>query len=361
MLLKLKYTRFVFLISFIFTFSARAENLLNPVIDRASFFSDSERYILTDNLNQLRHQKNIYMAVLVLETLGGQTIESIAEQEFKRYGLGIKGVDNGLLLILALKERQMRFEVGYGLEGDLPDAVTKRLLDDVLRPYLRNNKATDGILKIIHILNTGNFDSISKNLSTQKTTNPWAISLTTLGLGLFFLLFLVLFKNSPDKLQSKRVEKLLGQFRPADWSTFLKKEKLYLKLQSFVFWTFIFSLTITTALPWSPVSEIVMIIGLLFIFVFGFICIGLIKLFDAQYSWIRLYQESPSSLKSVIKKELLSQGYKYSKEKDSFEQPPRSNNSAGSSSSSRSSSSSSSSSSYSSGGRSGGGGSSSSW
>lgn len=354
--MRLTYIFFSFL--FIFNIRSQAENLSNPVIDRAHFFSAADQKILAQDLSLLRQQKNIYMALLVLDSLHGQTIESVAEAEFRRYELGVKGIDNGLLLVLALKERKMRFEVGYGLEGDLPDAVTKRLLDDVLRPYLRENKATEGIRQVIQLLNSGSYEILSSPPARIKTANPWAISLTVFGLGLFFLLFLVLFKISADDSETVRIEKMLGDFRPSDWPRHQRKEKIYKRLRPIILWTFITTWVIAVSLPWLPIQEVIVIMGLIFIFVFGFVCVGSMKFFDARYSWIQLYQEVPGSLKEVVKKELLAKGYKYSKEKDSFTRPPPPSSTGNGSSSSRSSSSSSS---YSGGGRSGGGGSSSSW
>src|SRR5690606_24822557 len=54
---------------------------------------------------------------------------------------------NGLLLILAMQDRKSRFEVGYGLEGDLTDALTRRALDDVLRPYMRQGEVKTAVVK----------------------------------------------------------------------------------------------------------------------------------------------------------------------------------------------------------------------
>jgi uncharacterized protein len=65
---------------------------------------------------------------------------------FKRWGIGQKGKDNGVLLLVALKDRKARIEVGYGLEPVLPDALAGRVLDEELFPAFRKGRYADGLL-----------------------------------------------------------------------------------------------------------------------------------------------------------------------------------------------------------------------
>ncbi|HBC84993.1 MAG TPA: hypothetical protein DCZ30_06300, partial [Clostridiales bacterium] len=75
----------------------------------------------------------------------GQSLEEYATQVFREFGIGEKNKNNGLLLLLALEERKFRVEVGYGLEGALPDAKTGRIQDEYIIPYLKNNNWNEGI------------------------------------------------------------------------------------------------------------------------------------------------------------------------------------------------------------------------
>lgn len=75
----------------------------------------------------------------------GQSLEEYATRVFREFGIGDKNKNNGLLLLLALKERQFRVEVGYGLEGALPDAKTGRIQDEYIIPYLKNDNWNEGI------------------------------------------------------------------------------------------------------------------------------------------------------------------------------------------------------------------------
>lgn len=85
---------------------------------------------------RLKEATGSELAVITVRDLGGTTPEDFADRLFRRFGIGQKGKDNGLLLLLALSERAVRFEVGYGLEPVLTDAQAARLLDEHALPYL---------------------------------------------------------------------------------------------------------------------------------------------------------------------------------------------------------------------------------
>ena len=80
-----------------------------------------------------------------MPNLEGMSLEDYATKLFRNFGIGDKEKNNGLLLLLALEERQFRVEVGYGLEGILPDGKTGRFQDEYIIPYLKDNKWDEGI------------------------------------------------------------------------------------------------------------------------------------------------------------------------------------------------------------------------
>ncbi|MBU5873027.1 TPM domain-containing protein, partial [Vibrio cholerae O1] len=65
---------------------------------------------------------------------------------FRQYGLGNKTMNNGVLLVVAVKDRKIRIEVGYGLEGALPDGKVGRILDQYAIPYLKENKPDAAVI-----------------------------------------------------------------------------------------------------------------------------------------------------------------------------------------------------------------------
>jgi len=85
------------------------------------------------------------IAVLTVPGLEGEPIESFAFRVAEVWQLGQKGVDNGILLVVAPRERRARIEVGYGLEGAVPDAIAKRVLEDVMFAHFRRGDFAAGI------------------------------------------------------------------------------------------------------------------------------------------------------------------------------------------------------------------------
>lgn len=85
------------------------------------------------------------IAVVTVDSLGGLSIEEYAEELFDELGVGSDELDNGVLLLVAIAERGVRIEVGYGLEGAIPDPVAGRILDESVLPRFREGDMADGI------------------------------------------------------------------------------------------------------------------------------------------------------------------------------------------------------------------------
>jgi uncharacterized protein len=96
-------------------------------------------------LEQNKQSTGSEIAVVTIKSLGGDTIENYAVKLFEEWGIGQKGKDNGALLLIALDDRQMRIEVGYGLEPVLTDALTSSIIRNTLRPAFQEGKYYDGI------------------------------------------------------------------------------------------------------------------------------------------------------------------------------------------------------------------------
>ncbi|WP_180120469.1 YgcG family protein [Acinetobacter sp. YH12086] len=122
------------------------EELKNSnVVDQTNSLSRDEIVQLKKQNEQLYQQKHVDFKILIVPTLGQISIEEYAEQSFNRIKIGDKNLDNGLLLVIAKNERQTRFEVGYGLEGDMPDILAGRILRNSLVPHLKHSQYYLGI------------------------------------------------------------------------------------------------------------------------------------------------------------------------------------------------------------------------
>ena len=106
--------------------------------------NETKDYIINTN-KSLYSQTGAQIVVVTIPSLGDSSLEDYATELFRNFGIGDKTKNNGLLLLLALEERQFRVEVGYGLEGILPDAKTGRIQDEYIIPYLKQNNWNDGI------------------------------------------------------------------------------------------------------------------------------------------------------------------------------------------------------------------------
>ncbi len=115
------------------------------VNDLAGALAPAERERLELELRALERETGAELAVAVVRRTAPETPKMYAVRLFERWGLGKRGQDNGVLLLVALEERRVEVEVGYGLEGVLPDAVVGRILDEAVVPLLRRGDVAGGV------------------------------------------------------------------------------------------------------------------------------------------------------------------------------------------------------------------------
>ncbi|MFN4224625.1 MAG: TPM domain-containing protein [Fervidobacterium nodosum] len=94
---------------------------------------------------ELEVKTGAQITAVVLKTLGDTTIEEYAVELFRKWGIGQKDKDNGVLILAALDDREMRIEVGYGLEGAIPDGKAGRIRDEYIIPYFKEGNYSKGI------------------------------------------------------------------------------------------------------------------------------------------------------------------------------------------------------------------------
>ena len=115
------------------------------VTDLSGTLGAEQRGALEQTLATFEASKGAQIAVLLVPTTRPETIEQFAVRVQESWKLGRKGVDDGLLLVVAREERRVRFEVGYGLEGILPDALAKRIIDEEIVPRFKQGDFYGGI------------------------------------------------------------------------------------------------------------------------------------------------------------------------------------------------------------------------
>ena len=115
------------------------------VTDLSGVLSSSEMNALESKLAAYEKEKGSQLAVLILPTTGDETIEQYGIRVGDAWEIGRGEVDDGIILLIATNDRKMRFEVGYGLEGAMPDALAKRIITNVLTPEFRAGHFYKGI------------------------------------------------------------------------------------------------------------------------------------------------------------------------------------------------------------------------
>jgi uncharacterized protein len=115
------------------------------VVDRARLLSPSALAQLTEQLRAHEQKTGNQVAVLTLPSLEGESIEEAAQRVFVQWGLGKKGIDNGVLLLVVPKERKIRIHVGYGLEGALTDVMASRIIRYEIVPHFRAGDFSGGV------------------------------------------------------------------------------------------------------------------------------------------------------------------------------------------------------------------------
>ncbi len=115
------------------------------VTDRAGFLDVTTRNQLERLLTEVERKSGVEIAVVTLPTLGGRSVEEVAVELFQAWGIGKKGKDEGVLLLVARKERKIRIEVGYGLEGTISDGLAGEIIRDTITPRFRQGRFAEGI------------------------------------------------------------------------------------------------------------------------------------------------------------------------------------------------------------------------
>ena len=123
--------------------------------------------------------------MLTISSLQGESIEDFSIRVAESWRIGQKGFDNGVILIIALKDRKLRIEVGYGLEGVLPDAIANQIIREVIVPHFRNDDYGAGVDAGVNaILKTIAGESLRDTLVKSKARKH---SLFTTLLGTVFI------------------------------------------------------------------------------------------------------------------------------------------------------------------------------
>jgi len=170
------------------------------VTDEAGFLSAGTRDDLDGRLESFERATGRQVLVYIGRTTGGVPIEDWAVRAFKSWRVGRGGLDDGLVLFVMAEDRRVRIEVGYGLEGVVPDIVAGRVINDVLIPGIRagdnDRAATDAVAGLLEAL-AGPRDQTAGEGGKNAKSKPLS-ALNKIFIFLAVIGFLILFITNPS-------------------------------------------------------------------------------------------------------------------------------------------------------------------
>jgi uncharacterized protein len=134
-----------------------------PVVDQAGLLSRQVQGQLTRALVEIKRLTGNEIAVLIVQSLEGESIDGYSIKVTDKWKLGTKDKDNGVLFLISVKDRKMRIEVGQGLEGSLPDARAGQIIREI-QPYFKQGEYKSGIILGV--------SEIAKNIGVKLQNAP---------------------------------------------------------------------------------------------------------------------------------------------------------------------------------------------
>ena len=155
-----------------------AQTPKGAVHDFAKVLSIRDEKAIEEKLRSHRASTSNEIAVVVIPSLQGRQLEQFSIRLARSWGIGKKAENNGILLLVAMRERKIRIEVGYGLEAILTDAIAGSIIRNEMTPHFRrgySNRGVDaGVTAIIDVLGGDHeYDPKSGNRKTDEPVWPW--------------------------------------------------------------------------------------------------------------------------------------------------------------------------------------------
>ncbi len=166
------------------------------VNDYTGFLSDTERKNLEQKLVAFDRETSTQIAVVIVESFKGYDKADYAVQLARKWGIGQEGKNNGILILIKPKTSDSKGDVfiatGYGLEGVVPDAIAKRIVENEMLPAFRNGNYSEGINNSVDILmdlTRGEFTAEEYNQRTENTEN----AVPDIIVFVIFVIFIIIF------------------------------------------------------------------------------------------------------------------------------------------------------------------------
>lgn len=137
------------IIAFAYTSPGKPQGFVS---DYAKVISSTAVSSIENQLQSLKNLTGVEVAVVTIPSLQNETIETYAEKLFREWGIGTKGKDNGLLILVAPNDRMVKIEVGYGLEGVIPDSIADGIIRKEMLPQFKLGDYSMGISSAVNVI-----------------------------------------------------------------------------------------------------------------------------------------------------------------------------------------------------------------
>ncbi len=173
-----------------------AQNFPEPMVpfrlvnDYAGLLTEYQQVELNNKLLAFNNETSTQIYVVTLDDLQGYEIDDFGARLGQKWGIGQKGKDNGILILISPLNRKLTIQTGYGLEGAVPDAIAKRLINNVINPAFQQGNyfaGLDSATNVLMSLTRGEFTA-EKNGRSGEDELPVAATFIIL---VFFLVFMV--------------------------------------------------------------------------------------------------------------------------------------------------------------------------
>jgi uncharacterized protein len=201
---------FLFLLP-LYLFAQYPAKPLNYVTDEAKVLSIEQQEALNTKLNDFEKSSTNQIFVYITASLNGNNLESLSQEIFHNWKIGSQKNDNGLLIAIFVNDHKFRIQTGYGLEGNLPDLLTKKIQDETMRPYFKHNDFYTGLDKGLDKLiyySANSYQSDEQSTLLKNTLKSWLIGYMP-NLALLIIVLYSLYRKNPSKQRTGLAKGLL--------------------------------------------------------------------------------------------------------------------------------------------------------
>jgi len=185
----------------------------NYVTDEANILSETEKTQLNTKLRSFEDSTSTQLFVYIAPSLNGKVMADYCQEIFHAWKIGQSKKNNGVLIGIFIQDHKFRIHTGYGMEGVLPDLLTKRIQDEQMRPYFKQNMYYDGINAGVDQLlywSKNEFTANDLNSPSNDLDKLMFTILYSVSLALFISLSIVLYKKYLGQKSTKKVLWIIG-------------------------------------------------------------------------------------------------------------------------------------------------------